>query len=67
MDYDGKKILPLGSVVTLENGDGTQLMIIARATVVNNGMGEVYYDYGGDCFHKVWFLLKKCIFLIKRM
>ena len=41
-----KNILPLGSVVTLKHGDGTQLMIIARATIVNSGISEVYYDYG---------------------
>ena len=41
-----KKILPLGSIVTLKNGDATELMIIARATVINRGIDEVYYDYG---------------------
>lgn len=39
-------ILPLGTVVTLKNGDGTQLMIIARASVVEEDRKQVYYDYG---------------------
>ena len=40
------KILPLGSVVTLHNGDGTELLIIARASVVVENQAEIYYDYG---------------------
>lgn len=39
-------ILPLGTVVTLKNGDGTQLMIIARASIVEEARKQVYYDYG---------------------
>ncbi len=42
----GEKVLPLGTVVTLKDGDGSQLMIIARASVVAEGRKEVYYDYG---------------------
>lgn len=41
-----EKILPLGSVVTLHNGDGTELLIIARASVVIENKTEIYYDYG---------------------
>lgn len=41
------KILPLGSVVTLRNGDGTELLIVSRASVVRDNDVEVYYDYGG--------------------
>ena len=41
-----KKILPLGTVVILKEGDGTQLMIISRATVVEDRGKEVYFDYG---------------------
>lgn len=41
-----KKILPLGTVVTLKNGDGTKLMIVSRATVVEDDGKEVYFDYG---------------------
>lgn len=41
-----QKILPLGSVVTLKNGDGSQLMIIARASIIEEKRKEVYYDYG---------------------
>ncbi|MFC4652346.1 DUF4176 domain-containing protein [Lactococcus nasutitermitis] len=41
-----KEILPLGSVVTLKHGDGSVLMIIARASVVKENEEEVYYDYG---------------------
>ena len=45
------KILPLGSVVTLKNGDNTELMIVSRASVieVEDGQGgtkSVYFDYG---------------------
>lgn len=28
------KILPLGSVVTLKNGDGSQLLIVTRAAII---------------------------------
>ena len=28
------KILPLGSVVTLKNGDGSEVMIVSRASVI---------------------------------
>ncbi len=41
------RILPLGSVVNLKNGDGTKLIIVSRASIVNEHFGEVYYDYGG--------------------
>ena len=45
------KILPLGSVVTLKNGDDTEVMIVSRASVieVDDGKGgakSVYFDYG---------------------
>ena len=45
------KILPLGSVVTLKNGDDTEVMIVSRASVieVEDGQGgtkSVYFDYG---------------------
>ena len=40
-----QKILPLGSVVCLKNGDGTQLLIIARGSIVKQGWRkEVYFD-----------------------
>ncbi|PNY18934.1 DUF4176 domain-containing protein [Streptococcus parauberis] len=38
-------ILPLGSVVTLKNGDCNQLMIITRAIQIEEDGEEVYYDY----------------------
>ncbi|MEG3264677.1 DUF4176 domain-containing protein [Streptococcus suis] len=41
-----EEILPLGSVVTLRNGDGTELVIIARASIVVENDEEIYYDYG---------------------
>ncbi len=41
-----KEILPLGSIVKLKNGDGTELLIVARASVVQEAFSEVYYDYG---------------------
>ena len=41
-----EEILPLGSVVTLKNGDGTELLIITRASVVVENGEEIYYDYG---------------------
>ena len=41
-----KEILPLGSVVRLKNGDGTDLLIVSRASIVRETFSEVYYDYG---------------------
>ncbi|HEL0661415.1 DUF4176 domain-containing protein [Streptococcus equi subsp. zooepidemicus] len=41
-----ERILPLGSVVTLKNGDGTELLIITRASIVIDNNKEIYYDYG---------------------
>lgn len=41
-----KKILPLGSVVTLLNGDGSLLMVVSRASIVVEQENECYYDYG---------------------
>lgn len=43
-----EKILPLGTVVTLKNGDGSALMINSRASIVENQGKEQYYDYGSD-------------------
>ncbi|GAB2022767.1 DUF4176 domain-containing protein [Pseudolactococcus yaeyamensis] len=40
-----ENILPLGTVVTLKNGDGSKLMIIARASIVIEEEKEAYYDY----------------------
>ncbi|MCK1222207.1 DUF4176 domain-containing protein [Streptococcus uberis] len=40
------KILPLGSVVTLKNGDGSQLLIVTRAAIIEEDGVEVYFDYG---------------------
>ena len=40
------KILPLGSVVNLKDGDGTELLIVSRASIVKEHFREVYYDYG---------------------
>lgn len=39
-------ILPLGTVVTLKNGDSSELMIISRASIVGESGEQVYYDYG---------------------
>lgn len=39
-------ILPLGSVVTLKDGDGTELMIITRGAIVEENNQEEYFDYG---------------------
>ncbi|KXT78156.1 DUF4176 domain-containing protein [Streptococcus sp. DD13] len=41
----------MGSVATLKNGDGTEVMIVSRASVieVDDGKGgakSVYFDYG---------------------
>ena len=41
-----EKILPLGTVVTLKNGDGSKLMIVTRASIVEDNGKEVYFDYG---------------------
>ncbi|WP_271018569.1 DUF4176 domain-containing protein [Streptococcus agalactiae] len=40
------KILPLGNVVTLKNGDGSQLLIVTRAAIIEEDGVEVYFDYG---------------------
>ncbi|HFK8836317.1 TPA: DUF4176 domain-containing protein [Streptococcus agalactiae] len=40
------KTLPLGSVVTLKNGDGSQLLIVTRAAIIEEDGVEVYFDYG---------------------
>lgn len=40
------KILPLGSIVTLKNGDGSELMIVTRAAIIEEDGVEVYFDYG---------------------
>lgn len=41
-----EKILPLGTVVTLKNGDDDRLMIISRASIIEE-QGEIsYFDYG---------------------
>lgn len=39
-------LLPLGSVVTLKNGDQTELLIVARGPVVQQEEGQAYFDYG---------------------
>lgn len=41
-----EEILPLGTVVTLKNGDESALMIVARGSIVENNREEVYFDYG---------------------
>ena len=66
------KILPLGSVVTLKNGDDTEVMIVSRASVieVEDGQGgtkSVYFDYGSvvipnGCRHQII-----CSFSIEKM
>lgn len=43
---ENKKLLPLGSVVYLKEGN-KKLLIIARGLVAKNGDGRVYFDYGG--------------------
>lgn len=40
------KLLPLGSVVYLTEGN-KKIMIIARGLVVKNGDGVAFFDYGG--------------------
>lgn len=48
-------ILPLGTVVTLTDGDGTELMIIGRGMVIQVGKWikkDIYYDYGAVCIPK---------------
>ncbi|MBP2099834.1 DUF4176 domain-containing protein [Enterococcus rivorum] len=39
-------ILPLGTVVILEDGDGSELMIVARGSVIEEKKKMFYYDYG---------------------
>lgn len=43
---ENKKILPLGSVVYLREGN-KKILIIARGLVAKNGDGHIYFDYGG--------------------
>lgn len=40
------KILPLGTVVKLKNGDNSNLMIISRGSLIEDKGKEVYFDYG---------------------
>jgi len=40
------KILPLGTIITLKNGDDDKLMIISRASVIEENGESIYYDYG---------------------
>ena len=43
---ENKKILPLGSIVYLKEGN-KKVLIIARGLVAKNGDGHIYFDYGG--------------------
>ena len=43
---ENKKLLPLGSVVYLKEGN-KKVVIIARGLVAKNGDGYIYFDYGG--------------------
>ncbi len=40
------KLLPLGSIVYLKEGT-KKVIIVARAVVLKNGDGFIYFDYGG--------------------
>ncbi|MFD2307345.1 DUF4176 domain-containing protein [Enterococcus termitis] len=40
------KILPLGTIVKLKDGDNSELMIIARGSLIEDKGKEVYFDYG---------------------
>lgn len=40
------KLLPLGSIVYLKEGN-KKLLIIARGLVAKNGGGHLFFDYGG--------------------
>ena len=41
-----KKLLPLGSIVYLNDGN-KKLLIVSRGLIVKNGNGYVFFDYGG--------------------
>ena len=43
---ENKKILPLGSIVYLKQGN-KKVLIVARGLVAKNGDGHIYFDYGG--------------------
>lgn len=43
MDY---KLLPVGSVVYLNEGN-KKLLIIARGLITKNGNDKIFFDYGG--------------------
>ena len=43
---ENSKLLPLGSVVYLKEGN-KKLLIIARGLVAKNGDGHIFFDYGG--------------------
>lgn len=36
-----EEILPLGNVVTLKNGDGSEVMIVTRAAIIEENGSEV--------------------------
>lgn len=43
---ENAKLLPLGSVVYLKEGN-KKVLIIARGLVAKNGDGHIFFDYGG--------------------
>lgn len=43
---ENTKILPLGSVVYLKEGN-KKVLIVARGLIAKNGDGHIYFDYGG--------------------
>ena len=42
---DDLDFLPLGSIVTLKNGDGTELLIVGRMTLTENEGETGYFEY----------------------
>ncbi|WP_246215536.1 DUF4176 domain-containing protein [Listeria valentina] len=62
-----EKILPLGSVVTLKDGDGSILMIVSRASVIEDKKKAFFYDYGAVLIPQGMIAPEAVYFLIGKM
>ena len=49
-ENNNSKLLPLGSIVTLKEGDGTKLLIIGRMTITIQNDKQGYYEYSAVLF-----------------
>ncbi|MFD1901130.1 DUF4176 domain-containing protein [Enterococcus termitis] len=61
------KILPLGTIVKLKDGDNSELMIIARGSLIEDKGKEVYFDYGAVLIPQGMLAPEVFIFSTRRM